>query len=198
VGLPDGSLDRWFSRFLRDAFALDAAGIYKPFREVAVATLAVLLAELKQPSRDAVVTDLLGALRDLPAHADVRPAFGALRDAGVRLATLTNGSADVTHRLLQASQLETFVERIISIDEVRHRKPRREVYSHAATVTGVAPERMALIAAHAWDVLGASRAGLQTGWVGRDEALFHAAMGDATVRGADLVEVVRELLTVGS
>jgi 2-haloacid dehalogenase len=42
TGLPEGALDEWFARFLRDAFALDTAARYAPFREVAQATLEVM------------------------------------------------------------------------------------------------------------------------------------------------------------
>lgn len=92
--------------------------------------------------------------------------------------------------------MDAFVERVISVDEVRHWKPRREVYLHAATVTSVPPERMCLVAAHAWDVLGASRAGLLTGWVARKERKSHTAMGAPTVQGESLTDVVGALLAL--
>jgi len=39
IGLPEGSLQVWFARFLRDAFALEVIGEYRPFHEVAAASL---------------------------------------------------------------------------------------------------------------------------------------------------------------
>src|SRR5258708_1388420 len=45
AGLPKQSLKLWFSRMLRDAFACEAAGTFKNFREVAAGALQVLLAE---------------------------------------------------------------------------------------------------------------------------------------------------------
>jgi 2-haloacid dehalogenase len=50
------------------------------------------------------------------------------------------------------------------------------------------------VAAHAWDVLGAGRAGLTTGWVSRKERAFQSAMGEPGVRGETLTEVVDALL----
>ena len=47
LGLPGDALEIWFARFLRNAFALDTAGTYKPFSEVARGTLEVLQAEFK-------------------------------------------------------------------------------------------------------------------------------------------------------
>lgn len=100
------------------------------------------------------------------------------------MATLTNGSAPVTARLLEQAGLGRFVERTISIDEVRRWKSSAPVYRHAAAVLGVEPERLALVATHAWDVLGAGRAGLLTGWAARREVSFHPAMPPPTVVGA--------------
>lgn len=75
-------------------------------------------------------------------------------------------------------------------------KSHREVYLHAARVLGVTPTALALVAAHAWDVLGADRAGLTTGWVSREEAAFQPAMGEPTVRGRTLTEVVEALVAL--
>lgn len=194
AGLPDGALGEWFARFLRDAMALDAAGIYVAFREIAAATLEVMLVEKAQNATKPTIETILRAVAELPAHPDVQPAFEQLNDAGVRIIALTNGSAATTGQLLKSSKLDGFVERIVSIDDIKHWKPRREVYLYAAAAAGVSPDRMALVAAHAWDILGASRAGLMTGWVARKEKKFHAAMGTPTVAGQTLTDVVAALL----
>ncbi|MBI3635906.1 MAG: haloacid dehalogenase type II [Candidatus Rokubacteria bacterium] len=193
TGLGADAVGEWFSRFLRDAMALDAAGLYVPFRQVGAATLEVMIAERHVTSGPAMVDQILGALAELPPHPDVRPAFECLKGAGIRIAALTNGGAEATKKLLARAQLDAFVERIISIDEVRHWKPRREVYLHAAQSLGVAPEALALVAAHAWDICGATRAGLVTAWVARKETVFHAAMATPTLKAADLVEAVTAL-----
>lgn len=43
LGLPGETLEIWFARLLRNAFALDASGTYQPFGEVARRTLEVLV-----------------------------------------------------------------------------------------------------------------------------------------------------------
>lgn len=194
AGLPEGSLPEWFARFLRDAFALETAGGYVPFRQVAGAALEVMLAEHGLPASSA--SAVLQSFSELPPHPDVRPAFEQLRRAGVRVVALSNGAAETTQRLLRQAALDSFVERVISIDEARHWKPHREVYLHAARVVGVTPSALALVAAHAWDVLGANRAGLTTGWVSRQETVFQSAMGEPSVQGRTLTEVVEALLAL--
>ena len=194
LGLPPGAMQGWFASFLRDAMALEITGVYKPFKEVANATLQSALArDGVEPTPD-IVQRVLAGFGELPAHPDVRPAFQALRDAGVRIVTLTNGSAEATTQLLKAAKLDGFVQKMISIDEVRHWKPARDVYLHAQKVTGTSAEELALVAAHAWDIQGAASVGLTTGWVSRTEKRFPPVMQSATVSGDGLEQVVLELL----
>ena len=44
AGLPETALRLFFAQMLRDAFALEASGVFKPFKEVAAASLAVVMA----------------------------------------------------------------------------------------------------------------------------------------------------------
>jgi len=188
LGAPGHALELWFARTLRDGFALAAAGAYRPFREVAKGALEGLLPE---PGRAGEVLDEFSRL---PAHPDAGPAMARLRDAGVRVLALTNGSEAGTHALLRGAGLSGHVERIVSIDEAGHWKPRPEVYHYAARVAGVEPGAMALVAAHAWDCHGARRAGLVTGWVARSEPRFNPALGAPDVTGKTLVAVADGLL----
>jgi 2-haloacid dehalogenase len=193
AGLPEGALRLFFAQMLRDAFALEASGAYKPFREVAAGSLAVLMAShgVKAGKN---VDEVLAGFAELPAHADVAPALERLRSAGIRIIALTNGGADNTRKLLDRSGLASFVERIISIDEVRRWKPNREVYLHAARALGVAPDRLTLIAAHAWDVHGAKEAGLGGAWVRRQDKTYQPAMQAPDVQGDSMMEVAEALV----
>lgn len=192
-GLPGHLLETWFAHILRDAFALDATGVYRPFRDVAGAALEALLAS-KQAS-PAASDDVIQGFGELDAHPDAAPAMRALRDADVRIVALTNGSASVTQKLLERSGLDAFVERTISVDEVGHWKPRPEVYLHCAKTVGVEPHRLALIAAHGWDIHGARRAGLSAGYVSRQGKPFPSVMEPPHVAGSTLVDVAEGLLS---
>lgn len=193
AGLPENALRLFFAQMLRDAFALEVAGTYQPFMAVARASLEVTLANLGHPGDKKRVDEILAGFAELPAHADVRPAFERARQAGMRLITLTNGSAQNTERLLAKAGLSDLVERTLSIDEVQHWKPHPVVYRHAAQVMNIVPAQMALVAAHAWDTHGAKQAGLVTGWVRRQDKSYSAAMFAPDVRGDTLVDVINQL-----
>ncbi len=198
IGLPEETLGVWFARLLRDAMALEITGVFRGFREIAGTSLEGVMAENRMQSSKEKVEHVLEGFRQLPAHPDVQPALQLLRDEGVRVVTLTNGSAQTTQQLLKRAALEDFVEESISIDEVKHWKPAREVYLHAAKRTGVSPGELALVAAHGWDIQGAARAGLVTGYISRKDGPFPSIMEQPDVQGNRLEEVIRALLNISS
>jgi 2-haloacid dehalogenase len=196
IGVPAGSLRLFFAQMLRDAFALEASGIYKPFRELATASLEVTMANHGVPADGNKVAQVLVGFSDLAAHADVRPAFERARAGGARIMTLTNGGAENTKKLLARAGVQDFVEKVVSIDEVRRWKPNREVYLHAARAAGVEPARLGMVAAHAWDTHGAKLAGLSTAWIRRGDKQYHAGMAPPDARGDTLAEAVDGLLAL--
>ncbi len=198
LGLPEGSLKVWFPRVLRDAFALQVTGTYKPFGEIATGTLGALLAENDLEADPAKMKEVIQAFATLPVHPDVKEGIAILRDAGIRVAALTNGSAETTRKMFANAGLETAIEKFISIEEVKQWKPAAAVYLHAAKSLGVKPEELALVAAHDWDIDGAGRAGLTTGYVARKQPRGSAAMRPPDVSGGSLPEVARALLALGA
>lgn len=194
AGQSPDLLRPWFTRLLRDAFALTASGTYQPFAEIARHALrAVADGELSEEAAREVVA----GFATLDPHPDVTDAMRLAREADVLIITLTNGSATTTTALLERSGLDGYVGQVVSVETVRRWKPAPEPYWHAAAACGVPPDRMALVAAHAWDTHGARRAGLLAGWVSRLERHRSDLFDPPNVTGPDLVTVVRELLALG-
>lgn len=191
-GIPDTSLETWFARILRDAFALAATDTYAGFRDIAAATLAEVGREHGRALGKAGLDAVLDGFGQLDPHPDAAEAFGILRSAGVRIAALSNGATETTQALLQRAGLSPVVERVISVAEIRQWKPRRGPYLHAARVLGVMPAELALVATHAWDVHGAKCAGLFTGFVARGQS-FPATMAAPDIIGQSLADVAREI-----
>lgn len=191
AGLPGHVLELWFSRLLRDAFALVASGGYRPFGDVAASALR---SSTDTELSDGTVRPILAGFAELDPHPDVEPTMRLARDAGVRMVALTNGTAANTTKLLQRGGLVNYIEHVLSVEDIHRWKPAPEIYRHAARSTQVPEERVALVAAHAWDTHGAHEAGLTTGWVARLEARFPDIYAAPDVVGDDLIEVVTALL----
>lgn len=186
------ALHLWFARLLADGFALTAAEEHRPFLEIADASLRTVLPGAEAAARDRVVA----GLAELEPHPDSAPAMGmAVMDA--RVLVVTNAGTDSTAELLARGRLDAFVESVVSADQVQAWKPRPDVYTQAAALVGEPVERLAMVTAHPWDVLGAHKAGLVTGWCNREGATFPAAFGRPDVVGANLLEVVEGLFALG-
>jgi 2-haloacid dehalogenase len=135
-------------------------------------------------------------MRALPPHPDVRPALERLREAGFRLAALTNNPSAVVEAQLANAGLRDLLELALSADAVRRLKPAPEPYRMAAERLGVAIEQVRLVAAHAWDVAGAQRAGCAAAFVARPGMVLDPLVPRPDIIGADLREVAEAIVQV--
>ena len=189
AGQPAGLLGAVFARTLLTGVAASLVGDWFPFRAAFDAALAQ-----ESPLDDDARAGVLSAFGELSPHADVEPALRRLVSAGVRVVALTHGSPGVAAAGLERGGITPLVSATLSSEAIRAWKPAREVYLWAAGSCGVPPERMALVAAHGWDVLGAQRAGLTGAWFPRSERVYPAVYEPPHVRGEDLAGAVDALL----
>jgi 2-haloacid dehalogenase len=166
LGAPEGALDAWFERLLQSAAAVTLTDDFVPFGELAHTALATAAARLRV---ELDPDDVLPLLERLPPYPDARPAVERLREWGAVSAVLTNGGAEQTRALLDAAGLAEDVWHVVSVEEVRAYKPHRAPYRRMLELVELPPERVTLVSAHGWDVLGARAAGLRAVWVDRVE-----------------------------
>jgi len=168
AGAPAYLADVWFAGLLRDGFALAATGANEPFARIGEQNLRTLLrdAPLIQDV-DEAVRQVMEGFAELGLHPDSGPGIGALKESGYRLVTLSNGSAEVARQLFAQAGIEQHFEALLSVENARQWKPARAAYDYAARVCETDPGQMLLVAAHPWDIHGASRAGLRTAWLNR-------------------------------
>ncbi|CAN5872602.1 hypothetical protein BH23ACT11_BH23ACT11_30900 [soil metagenome] len=84
----------------------------------------------------------------------------------------------------------------MSADTVQRLKPAPEPYRMAAEKLGVETANIRLIAAHAWDVAGALRAGCAAAFVGRPGKVRDPLVEGPDVIGDDLLEVAEKIISV--
>lgn len=141
---------------------------YRPFAQIGVAVL-MMLAQKQgiDLSRGAAEEAILRPFAKLPPHPDVIPAMQAFKDAGFLIVALANSAAAGIAAQFEFAGLTRFFDRQISTEEVGAFKPDPRTYAHGLKVTGKRPEEGLMVAAHAWDLAGAKKAGLQTAFVAR-------------------------------
>jgi 2-haloacid dehalogenase len=186
----------WFNQMIQSALVATVTGVYHQFGSLAMAALETTAeragVELADDDKKAVAAQM----RQLPAHPEVAGALRRLRDAGLRLASLTNSTEQVARAQLEHAGLLDAFELVLSADTVRRLKPAPEPYLMAAERLGVAVGDVRLIAAHAWDVAGAARAGCATAFVARPGKVLDPLVERPEIIGANLAEVADAILTV--
>lgn len=184
----------WFQQLLQSAMVATLTGAYTDFGAIGQSALEMIAARRGRRLSPEDRQSILGAMRQLPAHPDAKEALQRLQGAGLRLAALTNSTADVAEAQLGHAGLRAYFEVVLSADAVRRFKPAPEPYRLAAERLGVAPGQVRLIAAHAWDVAGAMRAGCAAAFVGRPGKVLDPLAPRPDVVGANLEEVVDQVL----
>ena len=194
IGAPEYLAKLWFATLLRDGFAITAAGGQKPFAELGVAALATVLhgVELDR-ALDAATAHVMDGFSRLTVHPDVPEGVRALRRCGYRLLTLTNGSAQVAERLFGAAGIRGEFEALLSVEQAGAWKPARAAYEYAARTCGVDLGDMLLVAVHPWDIDGAARAGMSTGWINRYGSPYPGSFTRPALTVAGLPELAEQL-----
>jgi 2-haloacid dehalogenase len=184
----------WFAQMIQSALVATVTGAYRPFGAHAMAALEMTAeragVELADDDKQAVAAQM----RQLPAHPEVAGALRRLREAGLRLASLTNSTEEVARAQLEHAGLVDTFELVLSADTVGRLKPAPEPYRMAAERLGVGVAEVRLIAAHAWDVAGAARAGCATAFVARPGKVLDPLVERPGIVGADLAEVAEAIL----
>ena len=110
---------------------------------------------------------LMDAYLHLGAYPDVRPALTAARDAGIRLAVLTNLSPRMLDAAVDSAGLADLFEHRLSTDAARTYKPDPRAYRLSVDAFGLAIEEIGFVASAGWDAAGAKASGHLTFFVNR-------------------------------
>lgn len=167
VGAPQHLSVTWFASLLRDGFALTAAGVNPTFADLAHDVLVEHLAgQVVDPETGA--KHVMAGFMELPVHDDVVSGIRELAGLGLRLMTLSNGSASVADGLLSRNGIRSEFEKVLSVEDADLWKPAKASYTYALGASDLRATEVMLVAVHPWDIDGAHRAGLQTAWVNRN------------------------------
>ena len=169
-----------------------SGGPYRPLPEYLRATLERALRARDRDTRalDAAM-ERAGRMDPFP---EAEAALTLLGHAGLRLGVLTNSTSQAAEAALTNAGLRDRFEVVIGSDEAQTFKPHPRVYEHAIARLECEPAEVFLVAAHAWDVMGAMRAGLRGAWIARGERWLVPVVPEPDVKGADLEDLARQLV----
>jgi 2-haloacid dehalogenase len=189
-------MQEWFAQVLQSALVVTVTNAYSDFGTIGGAALDMTAARRGVAFSDDDRVQILGGMRTLPPPPEVPGSLERLHNAGLRLATLTNSTAEVAEAQLTNAGLYGYFEQILSVDAIRCFKPAAETYRMAARRLGVKTSGIRLVAAHSWDVAGALRAGCAAAFVARPGMVLDPLAESPEVVGVDLRAVTDRILEV--
>jgi HAD superfamily hydrolase (TIGR01509 family) len=133
---------------------------------------------------------------ELRPVAGVAAAIDAIQAAGYATCVASSGGHEKIRRNLALTGLrerfgERFGERIFSGEDVAHGKPAPDLFLHAATSMGVAPDRTAVVEDSGHGVAAARAAGMWAFAYGRGVTPAAALAGEATTVFDDMAQLPR-------
>jgi len=186
----------WFTTMLQYSLVTTTAGQYTDFGRIGAATLRMTAANNGIQLSEEEARVALNPLRSLSPYPEVIAALKSLRNAGYRMASLTNSSnMGVTAQFKNAGLTDLFDERL-SIEDVGKYKPDREVYHWASKKLGVPPHECLMIAAHGWDIAGAIWAGWRAAFVARPGQQLYPLAPRPEINEPDLLKVADKLIAL--
>lgn len=185
----------WFAQFIQNALVSIVTDVYEPFGVIGSAALEQVAARLDVTLTAEDKQQILNGLRTLPPHPEVPGALEKLKSAGFRLCALTNSVQAVADAQLANAGIALLFERIFSADSIKRLKPARAPYEFVGREMGVPLAQTRLVAAHAWDVTGALRAGAYAAFVARPGMALDPLAPHPDIIGNDLQEVAEKIIS---
>ena len=161
-GRGDALSQRWRAKQLQYSLLRSLMGRHRDFWVVTGDALVHAARSLGLDLTAARRERLMDAYLSLAAFPDVRPGLEALRDRGLRLAILSNGEPRMLEAAARSAGIDTLLDTIISVEEVKIFKVSPRVYNLGVERLGVDRSALGFVSSNGWDVAGAASAGLIT------------------------------------
>ena len=168
----------WFYAAQRDFTYVSIAGSYKPIAQVLKSTFkrACMIVDLPADQvSDEDVDAVMKAFASMPARGGLKNCFDGLREAGWDVYAVTNGGLQTSLNYYKLAGILLDTEHLLSCDDLKVAKPDFRVYENAnkhLTTRGLGKEGDGsrwFVAAHAWDLIAARKAGFKTAYLDFEE-----------------------------
>jgi 2-haloacid dehalogenase len=184
----------WFGQFIQSALVSIVTDSYIEFGKIGKSALEMIAERKGVILSEEEKKEVLSGILTLPPHPEVADSLKRLKEAGFKMAALTNSTQKVAQAQLENAKLIQYFDKVLSADEAKRLKPAKEAYEVAAKNLGVGIGELRLIAAHAWDIAGALRAGCAASFIARPGMVLDPLVEKPDIIGKDLHEVADQII----
>ena len=110
---------------------------------------------------------LLDLYWELQAYPEVPEMLAALKNGGMQVAILSNGSPDMLNGAVDSAGIGPHLDDVLSVESVGVFKPDARVYDLVGQRFGCKPEEVLFVSSNGWDAAASSGYGFETVWVNR-------------------------------
>lgn len=163
-----GTLSKdWRTKQLEYSWLRAIAGRHIPFWQVTQDALDWAM-ENNGLFDNALRAKLLSVYKELPAFPEVPAMLKSLKDKGMNIAILSNGSPEMLVNAVRSAGIGEYLDDVLSVEEVEIYKPHRMVYDMVWERFDVPQTEVLFASSNGWDAAGASGYGFATVWVNRN------------------------------
>jgi 2-haloacid dehalogenase len=166
----------WFYAAQRDFTYVSMSGSYKPIAEILTLTFRRACRVVDLPAEsvtDEDVSEVMKAFKSMKPREGLKNCFDGLRDAGCDVYGVTNGGSATSLAYYHNAGIELDEQHLLSCDALKVAKPDVKVYENLnkhLEKRGVGDDKERwFVAAHAWDLIAARKAGFKTAYLDFEE-----------------------------
>jgi 2-haloacid dehalogenase len=157
----------WRSKQIEYAWFRSLVGVYEDFWHVTGTSLDAAMTTLGLNKDAALRSRLMSRFLQMEPHLDVKDVLQHLKEAGMRTATVSNGTVSMLVSSIKNAGLYSLVDERISADGAKNYKPHPAFYQLVAERLNLPAERICFLSSSAYDAAAASLYGFKAVWVNR-------------------------------
>ncbi|KAH5218627.1 hypothetical protein HBI62_159180 [Parastagonospora nodorum] len=165
----------WFYAAQRDFTYVSMAGSYVPIATILKSTFRRACRIVDLPA-DAVTDEdvdaVMKAFKSMGPREGLKECCDGLRESGWDVYGVTNGGSETSLAYYHNANIDLDSEHLLSCDAIKIAKPDVRVYETAnkhLTARGLGDGERWFVAAHAWDLIAARKAGFKTAYLDFEE-----------------------------
>jgi 2-haloacid dehalogenase len=190
-GQGSALINAWRVRLFEYQWLRALAGRYVDFMQATRDSLKFAASQLQLSVSTSQEETLMSPWSNLQVWPDAAEAIRTLREAGLRLAFLSNMTQSVLDAGLKKAELSGSIEAVISTDRIRSYKPDPRAYQLGVDAMRLPKEQILFVAFAGWDVAGAKWFGYPTFWCNRGNAPLEMLDATPDAMGPDLAALVK-------
>lgn len=187
-------LEYWFTKLLQTSSVMAGLGEYKNFALLAETTLESVFNEAGKVLTDEARANILNSFKNLAAYDDVPAALNILKSNAIRAIAVSNSSLDMMKQQLTSAGIMQMFDAYYSVDAVQKYKPISDIYEYVVKEEYLPVEDIVMVATHDWDLFGAKKVGLKTGYVKRKDVIFNPYYSQPDFCESNLIDLVNQFI----